>query len=100
MINLDSSDIDTGIEIATKMLINNTEIQMEIQDEPMFIKRMAGKFTTKQGKECRIIIYVGIMDDIKDLRIIARGVKNLAIIREIPLDDLEESIKGPGTSER
>ena len=97
---MDSSDVDKGIEIATKMLSNNLEVQMELQDEPMFIKRIAGTFKTKDGKDCRIIIYVGIMNDIKDLRIIARGVKNLAIIREIPLDDFEESIRGPGIAAR
>ena len=97
---MDSSDIDKGIELATKMLEATTEIKMEIQDEPMFIRRIAGKFKTKDGKDCTIIIYVGVFESVKDLRIIARGVKNLAILREIPYDDFEDKIRGPGVTAR
>ena len=97
---LDSNDIDKGIELATKMLETTTEIKMEIEDEPMFIRRIAGKFKTKEGKDCNIIIYIGVFASVKDLRIIARGVKNLAILREIPYDDFEDRIQGPGTSNR
>ena len=97
---MDSKDIDKGIEIATKMLSANTEIQMDIQEEPMFIRRMEGTFKTKDGKDCQIIIYVGVIEDVKEFRIIARGVKNLALIREIPFDDFEDRIKGPGIKDR
>lgn len=94
---MNTSDIDKGIGIATEILNRNSEIKVEIQDEPMFIKRIVGKFKTNEEKDCKIVIYVGILADVKDLRLLSRGVKNFALLRKIPYDDFEESIKGPGT---
>ncbi|NHI91759.1 MAG: hypothetical protein EAX96_04585 [Candidatus Lokiarchaeota archaeon] len=93
---MDLSDVNKGIETATKLIEKTLDIKKDIEDESMFIKRIIGKFKTKEGKDCSIIIYMGVMEDVKELRIIARGVKNLAILREIPFDDFEDSIKGPG----
>jgi hypothetical protein len=93
-----ADDIEKGIDIALELLNNNQSIQLEIGDEPMFIKRIIKKFKTIEGKECTCCVYVGIYNDVKDLRIYRRVMKNWAKIRQIPMDDLEESIKGPGIS--
>lgn len=95
-----ANDIDKGIGIATEILNKKSKIQIDLQDEPVFIKRIVGKFKTKDGKDCKIVIYIGMYADIKDLRIYSRGMKNWAMIRKIPYDDFEESIKGPGIKER
>lgn len=93
---LDSKDVETGMAKAVEMLNKTSKVQMDIEDEPMYIKRLSAKFKTKKGNDCHIIIYAGVLDNVKDSRIIMRGVKNLAILREIPFDDLEDSIRGPG----
>ncbi|MHA1385724.1 MAG: hypothetical protein ACTSR3_18385 [Candidatus Helarchaeota archaeon] len=88
-----ADDVEKGIEIAVELLETNPKIQVDIEDEPLFIKRIAKKFKTTEGKDCICCVYVGIYDDIKDLRIYRRGMKNWAKIRRIPADILEESIK-------
>lgn len=92
-------DIQKGIELAVELLTQNSKIQMDIEDEPIFIKKLTGKFKTKKGKDCSIVVYIGAYDDIKDVRIYSRGVKNWAIIRQIPYDDHENIIKDPGVSD-
>ncbi len=88
-------DIKTGIDLAIELLSKNSKIQMDIEDEPIFIKKIAGKFKTKD-KDCSVVVYFGAYDDIKDVRIYSRAVKNWALIRQIPYDDHEGVIKGPG----
>lgn len=89
-------DIAKGIELAVELLTKNSKIQMDIEEEPIFIKKIAGKFQTKKGKDCSVVVYIGAYEDIKDVRIYSRAVKNWALIRQIPYDDHESVIKGPG----
>lgn len=94
-----SEDIQKGIELAADLSAKHIKIQMNIEEEPIFIKRLVGNFKTNKGKDCNMILYIGAYDDIKDVRIYSRGVKNWALIRQIPYDDLENVIKGPGIKE-
>ncbi|MFX0137574.1 MAG: hypothetical protein ACFFDN_28305 [Candidatus Hodarchaeota archaeon] len=89
-------DIEKGIELAVELLNKNPKIQIDIEEEPIFIRRIVGNFKTKKGKDCKVIAFIGAYDDIKDVRIYSRGVKNWALIRQIPYDDHESVIKGPG----
>lgn len=93
---MDITDIEKGIAMAAEFLTENPEIQIEIDDEPFFIRRLVGKFKAANGKDCTVLVYFSTYDDIKDLRIYTRGIKNWAMIRKIPFHDLENSIKGPG----
>lgn len=99
-LSLNKQDIETGIGIAVKLLTKYPKIQTEMEDEPVFTRQITGKFKTAKGKECTVIVNVGFYDDIRAHRLIARGLKNYAILRKIPYDNLEDKIKGPGLKER
>ncbi|MHA1377166.1 MAG: hypothetical protein ACTSRG_02175 [Candidatus Helarchaeota archaeon] len=89
-----ADDVEKGINIGVEILINNPKIGIKIEEEPMFIKRIVKKFKTVDGKDCICCVYVGIYEDIRDLRIYRRGIKNWAKIRKIPIDIIEECIEG------
>ena len=87
-------DIKKGMEVSTDILENNKQVKIQLEDDPLYIRRITKKFKTADGKECICAVFVGVFEDAGFVRLLRRGVYNWGKFRHIPTDITEECIKG------